>query len=73
MYDPNCTIGKSDPFCRLGLLKEAHLNTEIVKQKDLSDWDKDGMIGRGQFQVTSVKPETLEPEWNEMIEMLALV
>ena len=28
------------------------------------------MMGRGQLRSTHVMPETLEPEWNEMIEML---
>ena len=62
--------GKSDPYCRLGLLKEKHLKTDIVKQKNLSDWNDAGMVGQGQFNVTSVKLVTLEPEWNELIEML---
>ena len=63
-------IGKSDPYCRLGLLKTAHIDEEIVKHKNLLDWNDNGMIGQDQLRTTSSKPATLEPEWNEMIEML---
>ena len=54
----------------MGLLSEAHLDSEIVKHKDLLDWADAGMMGSGQLKLTHVKPATLDPEWNEMIEML---
>ena len=63
--------GKSDPFCRVGLLNEKYCNKEIVKKKDLQDWKEARMIG--EIKTTDVKPATLEPEWNELVELLVQI
>lgn len=65
--------GKSDPYCRLGLLNEKYCNEEIVRNKDLLDWSEAGMIGDGQIKTTTIKTATLEPEWNELVEMLVMI
>ncbi len=62
-----CVLGKSDPYCRLGILQEAHMNKSVVKEKDLEVWQKEGLVV--EIKATSIKKATLEPEWNEEIEL----
>ena len=38
-----------------------------MKQKNLADWFSDGLIE--EVELTSIKPATLEPEWNEELEL----
>ena len=59
------SVGLSDPYCRLGILNEEHQEKHVVKQKDLEDWQKDRLVES--VSRTTVKPATLEPEWNEDI------
>ena len=55
--------GLSDPYCRLGILNEVYREKHTVKQKQLENWKKEGLVES--FVSTKVKQETLEPEWNE--------
>ena len=50
--------GKSDPFCIMGILPKEHQEMKNFKDKVV-----------GELQATSVKPETLTPEWNEQFEL----
>lgn len=47
----------------LGILNEKYQDKHIVKHKNLENWQKDGLLEI--VAGTSVKQETLEPEWNE--------
>ena len=58
--------GKSDPYCSLGILPKKHLDTQVMKNGSLEDW-KEKLLG--QVKKTSVKMATLEPEWNETLEL----
>ena len=59
--------GKSDPYCRLGILNQAHLETNLVKHKDLVDWKKEGWVS--DIASTSIKLATLDPDWDEELEL----
>ena len=61
------SAGKSDPYCRLGILNQKHLDTELVKTKDLENWQKEGMVS--EIMATSTKLATLNPDWNEEVEL----
>ncbi len=60
-------LGKSDPYCRLGILNQAHLETSLVKHKDLVDWKKEGWVS--DIVSTSIKLATLDPDWDEALEL----
>ena len=55
--------GLSDPYCRLGILNEKHQEKSVVKHKDLEEWQRERLVES--LAATTVKPATLEPEWNE--------
>ena len=61
------TTGKSDPYCRLGILNKAHLESHLVKHKDLVDWKTEGWVSK--IGSTSIKLATLNPDWNEEVEL----
>ena len=56
-------IGLSDPYCMLGILNEMHRDKNIVKHKNLENWQRDELVEC--VAGTKVKQATLEPEWNE--------
>lgn len=56
-----------DPFCRLGVLSATHREKSIVKQKDLEQWRKEGLVES--TVSTTVRKVTSEPEWNEEFEL----
>ena len=58
-----CLAGKSDPYCIMGIVPKKH---QEMKKHNLHDL-KDKVVG--ELQATSVKPETLTPEWNEQFEL----
>ena len=55
--------GKSDPYCIMGIVPRKH---QDMKKHNLNNL-KDKVVG--ELQATSVKPETLAPEWNEQFEL----
>ena len=59
--------GKSDPYCRLGIINQEHLDASIVKNKDLVHWKKEGLVS--EVATTSIKLATLDPDWNEELEL----
>ncbi len=59
--------GKSDPYCQLGILNESHLESHLVKHKDLVDWKKEGWVDK--IVNTSIKLATLDPDWDEELEL----
>lgn len=71
-----CCLGYSDPYCMLGiLLGQSPKDTEEKKERKFSfrkrreklekrSSVKEVLAGRD-IQVTEVKPETLNPVWNE--------
>ena len=56
-------LGLSDPYCLMGILNEMHREKNIVKHKNLENWQKDELVEC--VAGTKVKQATLEPEWNE--------
>ena len=68
-YSPmiNLIIGLSDPYCRLGILNEEHREKHIVQHKDLEEWQRERMVES--IASTTVKPATLEPEWDEDVRL----
>ena len=61
------TIGLSDPYCRLGILNEEHREKHVVQHKDLEEWQRERLVES--IAGTTVKPATLEPEWDEDIRL----
>ena len=55
----------------LGILNEKYQDKHIVKHKNLENWQKDGLLEI--VAGTSVKQETLEPEWNEVFYLWVVV
>ena len=55
-------------YCELGVLSESCHNKDVTKQKkNVKEWLKEKVMessGR-----TSIKLETLEPDWNEVVEL----
>ena len=60
-------IGLSDPYCRLGILNEEHREKHIVQHKDLEEWQRERLVES--IASTTIKPATLEPEWDEDIRL----
>ena len=60
-------LGKSDPYCRLGILNQEHLDKNIVKTKDLADWLKEKLVQK--IETTTIKLATLDPDWDEEFEL----
>ncbi|KAL5473226.1 hypothetical protein EMCRGX_G027680 [Ephydatia muelleri] len=54
--------GKSDPYCIMGIVPKKYQEMKKYNLHDLEDKEV------GELQTTSVKPETLTPEWNEQFE-----
>ena len=50
-------------------MREKDCERDIVKEKDMLDWSEVGLIKSEQMNITSIKQATLEPEWNELIEL----
>lgn len=61
--------GKSDPYCRIGIINEEHLESHLVKHKDMMVWKREGWMG--EVKTTSIKLATLDPDWNEEFELYA--
>ena len=61
-------LGTNDLYCQLGVLCEDSLEKDVTKQKkNIKDWQKEKLVesvGR-----TSVRSESLEPEWDEVIQL----
>ena len=61
-------LGTNDLYCQLGVLCEDSLEKDVTKQKkNIRDWQKEKLVesvGR-----TSVWSESLEPEWDEVIQL----
>lgn len=58
----------SELYCQLGILNEHHLEKDMTKQKkNVKEWQKEKQIESA--GMTSVTPRTLEPEWNEVVEL----
>lgn len=57
-----------DFYCQLGVLGKEHQEKGAMKQKkNIKDWQKEKLVesvGR-----TSVRFGTLEPEWDEVVEL----
>ena len=66
---PYPLTGKSDPFCRLGILPLKYQDSHQLKHKNknLDTWQKEGMVK--EVVTTTVKPATLTPEWGERFEL----
>ena len=43
------------------------MDKSVVKHKDLVQWQGDGLLS--DIVATSIKPATLEPVWNEDLEL----
>lgn len=56
--------GKSDPYCRMGILSRAHQSSSIVKKSNLLEWEKEGLVN--EVATSSVKEATLSPVWGEV-------
>ena len=60
--------GSIDLFCQLGVLCEDGQEKGVMKQKkNIKDWQKEKLmesVGK-----TSVKSGSLEPEWDEVIQL----
>lgn len=54
--------GKSDPYCKLAVVKEEQ---EQLPRRDLADWRNERTLGELLICQTDVKYCTLEPEWNQ--------
>ena len=64
-----CTCaGKSDPYCQVGIIHQKYLEKNVVKTKDLVNWEKEGMMS-SDIHRTSIKLATLDPDWNEELEL----
>ena len=59
-------VGSSDPYCRLGIISQADLDSSRVKD-GLEDWQEDGFVDN--VVNTTIKQATLEPEWKEELEL----
>jgi Ca2+-dependent lipid-binding protein len=59
--------GKSDPYCKMTILSRKHQGSQQVRQKNIADWLKTGLV-RDALQTTA-RPETLTPVWNEHFEL----
>ena len=68
---PPSLSGKSDPYCKLAILSRKHQGSPHVRQKDMADWQKANLIQ--DIVQTTVRPETLEPVWNEKMELYVQV
>jgi len=64
---PHPLPGKSDPFCRLGILPFKYQSSHQVKHKNLESWQKEGIVK--DVVTTTVRPATLTPEWGEHFEL----
>ena len=58
-------VGKSDPYCRMGILSRMHQDSSAVKKGNLLDWEKEGLVK--EVVNTAVKVATLSPVWNECL------
>ena len=51
----------------MGILNKQHLEAKIVKQHNLAHWEEEKLIN--ETKKTGVQYETLEPHWNETLEL----
>ena len=64
------SVGKSDPYVRVGIIDATYQDEAIQKNKNLRDWQKDRRImPTGELKESQVKAATLEPQWDEQIEL----
>ena len=66
-YLDNSTLGKSDPYCLIGILDKEHIESKAVRNQNLQDWEEQQLISN--IYRSSVKEKTLDPEWNETFEL----
>jgi len=59
--------GKSDPYCRIGILPQKHQSSHLVKNKSLVVWQKEGLVK--EVVSTTVREATLTPKWDEHFEL----
>ena len=69
------TTGRSEPFCRLGLLKDSEQNryTDIVKTKNLLEWKSEDLVTDDKVYDTKPAANCQEPEWNQEFELLVFL
>ena len=60
-------LGKSDPYCLIGILDKEHIESKVVRNHNLQHWHEQQLISK--IYRSSVKEETLDPEWNETFEL----
>ncbi len=62
--------GKSDPYVRVGIIDAIRQGEDIVRKENLLDWKKEGgIMPTGEVRVTSIQKATLNPRWNESLEL----
>ncbi|XP_064406610.1 protein unc-13 homolog D-like isoform X2 [Halichondria panicea] len=62
--------GKSDPYVRIGIIDATRQGEDIVRRENLLDWKREGgVMPTGEVRVTSVQKATLNPRWNETLEL----
>ena len=67
IYVPS--IGLSDPYIKFGLVQSANKEDHFVKSRNnLTEWEKEDKLV-GSVKYTSIKEKTLNPEWNEEVEL----
>ena len=59
--------GLSDPYCVLGILPQKHFDSKQVRNHNLEDWKKDGLVK--EVEKSTVVEKDLNPEWNETFEL----
>ncbi len=71
MYDISfIAIGKSDPYCKMVILGKQHVHAKAVQKGDITSWIEEGLIEEKNVVQSTVRPSTLEPEWNnELFEL----
>ena len=61
-------VDPTEFYCDVGVLSESCRDKDVTKQKkNVKEWQKEKLLessGR-----TSIKLDTLEPEWNEVVEL----
>ena len=59
--------GLSDPYCVLGILPQSHFDSKQVRNLNLEDWKKEGLVK--EVEKSTVIEKNLNPEWNETFEL----